>query len=706
MTNHKGNDNHKIPSTLKEVEELVNKAGIKVPEMNTITEARQVYYQLLVAQMELTLKHDALRRSMEEREISQKRYRDLFDFGPLGYLFLNEKGIIVEANQTAGSMLGISKNSLIKEQFERFIVHEDIAIFRNHLKSRFESSAPQIYMISLIRNHGTPLRARLEIAAIPEADKAPGYRISISGIPDQKWAEERVHKHKEQVAQNLKKSEERFSQITELSREVVWEVDPVGLYTYVSPVSIAVYGYSPENMVGKMHFYDLHPEETRESIKREALKLFEKKENFHDFVNNILTPEGKIVWISTNGIPILDEFGNYSGYRGSDADITERVLMERELVTSKEKAEASDRLKTAFMQNISHEVRTPLNGIIGFSNLMAENNVTQEEKQEYALLLKTSSDRLLRTITDYMDISLLASGSHAPHIKELDIKPILEIILKKYERVCQIHHHSIQLSIPDAPHDIKLKTDRDFLDKIFSALLDNAVKFTKNGSITMGYFVDLKQIEFFVKDTGVGISPDAMEHIFNPFMQEDLNSSRKFEGSGLGLTIADGLIKLLGGTIRLESEKGVGTTVRFTFPYEPGAYAQIVPVMFDHKHDASKLPVVLIAEDEYISSHFMQVIVKGHASKTYFAYNGKEAVDLCREHPEISLILMDIKMPVMDGYAAARNIRSFRPELPIIALTAFAMSNDKQKALDEGFNDFLTKPVTQEEVINIVKKYG
>jgi CheY-like chemotaxis protein len=128
--------------------------------------------------------------------------------------------------------------------------------------------------------------------------------------------------------------------------------------------------------------------------------------------------------------------------------------------------------------------------------------------------------------------------------------------------------------------------------------------------------------------------------------------------------------------------------------------------MYDQTHDASKSPVILIAEDEYISSHFMRVIVKGHASKTFFATNGKEAVDLCREHPEISMILMDLKMPVMDGYTATRNIRSFRPELPIIALTAFAMSDDKQKAMDEGFNDFLTKPVTQEEVIRIVKKYG
>jgi len=687
-------------------EKKIIEAGISEPGFNTITEARQVYYQLLTAQIEMSMQNDELRRKAAELEVSRDRYLNFFDFGPVGYLILNEKGIIIEANHSVASMFGVSKESLIKQPFAHYIVHEDQGILRHHFKTRFETSAPKHYPIRIKRNHGHPFRAGVEISTEPDAEGRPGYRVVVSGIPDHQWSEEPVKELEEQIAMNLKNSEERLRLLTEHSREVVWEVDNTGLYTYVSPVSKTVYGFTPEEMVGKMHYYDLYTGVDQEKIRLAALEVLEKKGHFHDFVNKIITSEGKEVWISTKGIPVFDQAGVLTGYRGSDADITERTIMEKELIKAKENAEASDRIKTAFMNNISHEVRTPLNGIIGFGNLLSHQNVTQSEREEYVFLLKTSSDRLLRTITDYIDVSLLAAGSHKPIIREMDIGKFLQNMVKKYDRLCIINHLSLLLKVPEFPHVSILHTDEEFLQKIFHALLDNAFKFTKKGSISIGYIVHPGEIEFFLSDTGIGISSEVLEKIFIPFMQGDHTTTRSYEGSGLGLTIAVGLVRLLGGDIKIESEVGIGTTVIFSLPYETipdllTSQAENVP-----EPNISKAPVILIAEDESISSYFLEIIMKEFSSKTYFAVDGKEAVDRCKAHPEISMVLMDLKMPVMDGYTATKIIRSFRPGLPVIALTAFTSNEDRYKAQDAGFNDFLAKPVSQEDLKRIVKKYG
>ena len=696
----------KAAANLSQSVKKIAEAGINEPGFNTITEARQVYYQLLTAQIEMSMRNDELRRTVKEIEVSRDRYFNFFDFGPVGYLLLNEKGIITEANHTLASMLGVSKESLIKQPFADYIVHEDQGILQHHFKTRFETSAPKHYAIRIKRNHGNPFRVGMEISTAPDAEGTPGYQVMISGIPDHPWTEKPVKELEEQITLNLKNSEERLRQLTEHNREVVWEVDSKGLYTYVSPVSKTVYGYTPEEMVGKMHYYDLYPVVEQKTVRLAALEVFEKKGHFHDLINKITTAEGKEVWISTNGIPVFDQAGVLAGYRGSDADITERTIMEKELIKAKENAEASDRIKTAFMNNISHEVRTPLNGIIGFGNLLSQENVSQSEREEYVFLLKTSSDRLLRTITDYIDVSLLAAGSHKPIIRETDIGKFLQKMVKKYDRLCIINHLSLFLKVPEFTHVSILQTDEEFLQKIFNALLDNAFKFTKKGSITIGYTVQPGQIEFFLTDTGIGISNELLDKIFIPFMQGDHTTTRSYDGSGLGLTIAVGLVRLLGGDIRIESEKGLGTTVKFSLPYE--ARSEELTHLADNvpEPSASKAPVILIAEDESISSYFLEIIMKEYSSKTYFAVDGKEAVDRCKEHPEISMVLMDLKMPVMDGYTATKIIRSFRPELPVIALTAFTSNEDKYKAQDAGFNDFLAKPVSQDDLKRIVKKYG
>ena len=237
-----------------------------------------------------------------------------------------------------------------------------------------------------------------------------------------------------------------------------------------------------------------------------------------------------------------------------------------ELEVAKTRAESSDRLKTAFMNNISHEVRTPLNGILGFSQIIAEPDLSLEEKQTYLGMLDECSERLINTITSYMDISLIVSGSQKVNRSNLDIRNLIHEQYDYFQNKCSDKNLELILRVPDNHSDFVMKTDKELLRKILSHLTDNAIKFTASGHIIIGYNYKDAELEFFVKDTGKGIDEEAKERIFDRFMQENISNPRSYEGSGLGLSIAKGFVDLLGGRIHLESEKGLGTAFFITLP--------------------------------------------------------------------------------------------------------------------------------------------
>jgi len=379
-----------------------------------------------------------------------------------------------------------------------------------------------------------------------------------------------------------------------------------------------------------------------------------------------------------------------------------------ELEAARDKAEASDRLKTAFMQNISHEVRTPLNGIVGFGNLLAESDLSSEDRKQYISLLKVSSNRLVNTMTDYMDIALIASSSMDVHLKTMNIIDILKELKSKFKNLIGSKNVTFDLIIPGNVEEFFIQTDPELFIKIISHLLDNAVKFTQQGSITLGYSVGSDKLEFFVVDTGVGISDEKKDVIFETFTQENSAMTRGYEGSGLGLSIITGILKLLGGEIRVESAKGEGSSFFFTIPLpvNPGFNDFIEGGTVWLKNTSPLIPVFLVADDEYAHRVYMESFLKKVASVVFLARNGREAVDLIREHSEISVVLMDLKMPVMDGFEATREIKSFRKDLPIIAVTAYAMSGDEKKAYDCGCDDYIVKPTSTDELLQKLKKFG
>ena len=510
----------------------------------------------------------------------------------------------------------------------------------------------------------------------------------------------------QKAAKALQESEHRFKTVSEEAQEWIWEVDKTGLYTYASPICQSLLGYSADELVGQKYFYDFFLPEKREELTKAAFEVFSRKESFRHFENPNVHKSGQILILTSSGSPIFDDKGNFVGYRGVDSDTTERRKMLEELVLAKEKAEESDRLKTAFINNISHEIRTPLNGILGFGRFLVEPDLSADERKEYFDVLEKSSNRLMNTVSDYMDMARIVSGTMEMHKKEFHLKPLFEGISENKRLLCEERKICFEAVIPTEPVNLTLHSDSELIRRTLSILLDNALKFTQQGSIKFGYRMASGFLEFFVQDTGIGIAPDKLETIFEMFSQEDYSTHRGYDGSGLGLAIARGLVKLLDGTIQVTSEKGKGSEFTFTVPYQ----VPIEPIKpsiatIIGSTDNKKL-LVLIAEDEESNYLYMDIVLGKMGYDHIHAVNGAEAVEICKENEIIGLVLMDIKMPVMNGHEATQLIHKFRPELPIIATTAYAQTGDENHFLAAGFVDYLAKPVKKDKLLELIKKYA
>lgn len=521
----------------------------------------------------------------------------------------------------------------------------------------------------------------------------------------------------------LKKSEERLRQITESAREWIWEVDTKGVYTYASSLTTTLLGYKNEEIIGKKHFYDFFPPYIKEKLKKAAFEVFAKKEIFNNFENPNLHKDGHIVILETCGHPILDDDGNLLGYRGADKDISERKHAEVELIAAKEKAEESDRLKSAFLTNMSHEIRTPMNGILGFADLLREPGLSGEKQQEYINIITISGDRMLNIINDIMSISQIEAGQTELNLDKVNINDQIECIYTFFKP--EIETKGIQfLSSHPLPSDESIiTTDNEKVYSILSNIIKNAIKFTSKGLIEFGYTlkkadaptstplsnpVRNTELEFYVKDSGIGISKDKLDAIFDRFVQADISNTRAFEGAGLGLSIAKAYVEMLGGRIWVESEPGKGSTFYFTLPYNPET-REDSSTKIESQPSAEVIPKktlkILIAEDDESSQIFISLAVQSYTKKIICVRTGLEAVAACHNNSDIDLVLMDIRMPEMDGYEATRQIRKFNKDVIIIAQTAYAFKGDHEKAIAAGCNDYISKPIKVNSLKQKISKH-
>lgn len=500
----------------------------------------------------------------------------------------------------------------------------------------------------------------------------------------------------------LRKSEEKYRKIFENVQDIFYQVDLRGLITEISPSVLRLAGYTHDELIGKPMLMLYEKPESREQF----LDLIEEKGEVWDHEIRVKTKSGEVRYASVNSHKLFDSAGILIGLEGSARDITERKIVEIELLEAKGKAEESSRLKTAFMNNISHELRTPLNGILGFAEFVLQPDITKDEKDYYLDVLNTSSERLLNTITNYMDISLIISGNITT--KKLTVNPrsLIESISGKFEPAFRKKGLRFIKHIPVTCYDIMISTDQQLLEKALSQLLDNAVKFTESGSVTLGIRESDYEVEFFVEDTGFGIDIAAQGTVFEYFRQEEIATTRGYEGSGLGLSIAKGLTELMGGKIRLESEKGKGSVFIMTLPKGTTTNAEIAsPEVYLKKVNRKGPPVILVVDDDESNSLLFKTILEKYSFHYLLAFDGEEAIHICTESPDIDLVLMDLKMPVIDGFEATRRIKEFRKSLPVIGVTAFAMTGDKEKALAAGCDEYIAKPIKSEVLIAVIRKY-
>lgn len=383
----------------------------------------------------------------------------------------------------------------------------------------------------------------------------------------------------------------------------------------------------------------------------------------------------------------------------------ELVKKNIELEAAKLKAEASERLKTSFINNISHEIRTPLNGILGFGQILTDPDLGEEDKAEYLHIMNDSSERLISTVTNFMEISIITSGNQEISYAEFKPEFVLNDLAGHYKGICDRKKMVLSVSLPTDATVYKVFTDKELLYKVLRHLLDNAIKFTDDGgSIQMGFEVREGEFLFFVKDTGKGISEEGKQTIFKSFMQEDNSYTRGYEGCGIGLSISTGLVDLLGGSIWVESEKGKGSTFFFTIPI-PQVKPQAEEVI-KTEDSGSKIKTILVAEDDEINFVYINILLKHKLIQVLHARDGFEAIQLCTVHPEICAVLIDLKMPQMDGFEAASRIKEIRADLPILAVTAYSGVEDKKRALEAGCDEFITKPIKKELLFERLAKHG
>lgn len=415
--------------------------------------------------------------------------------------------------------------------------------------------------------------------------------------------------------------------------------------------------------------------------------------------------EDNPIFIGSVIFPVFLSDGNLENIVLMHENITSRVKAEEELIVQKERAEESDRLKSAFLANMSHEIRTPMNGILGFAELLKNQKLTGKEQRKFIDIIEKSGERMLNIINDLINISIVESGQMETNFSETNINEQLDFLYNFFK--LEAKQNDVDLNVYSTLSTSKaiIYTDREKVYAILTNLIKNAIKFTKSGSVDFGYEMKGSMIEFYVKDTGIGIQKEKQKAIFERFVQADVSLSRGYEGAGLGLSISKAYVEILGGTIWLESQESVGSQFYFTIPINAKSKVEL-PLNKNlelEMVDTTRRVSILIAEDDETTLVYYAQILKDSHFKLFIANTGKEAVEICQNNKDIDLVLMDIKMPVMDGFTAAKQIREFRPNLAIIAQTAFALEAEKEK-YGKHFDDYITKPIKFDELMQKVNK--
>ena len=629
------------------------------------------------------------KKSEEAIAESEANLRFILDGISTGIVIIDpETHTIVDSNMAAVRLIGETKEKIIGSVCHQFICPDEEGKCPGTDLQQFINNSERV----LINKEGKRIPILKSVVKITLHGRLLLLE-NFTDITDRHNAEE-----------SLKISEEKYRRIFENVQDLFYETAIDGTILEVSPsIEFLSHGqYRRKELIGKS-IYDFYSDADERSA---LVSKIEKEGIVSDFEIMLKNADGSLIPCSLSSRIFFDTQGRPEKIIGSVRDITDRKNVTEALKLAKEKAEESDRLKTEFLNNISHEVRTPLNGILGFAEIVFQHELTVEEKKEsYAMLLE-SSDRLLNTITNYMDISLITSGNMSVHNKDFFPSIFLGKIFNNYESVCSNRKLDFFLDIPGQSDDFSINSDPEIVQKILSHFLNNAVKFTEKGSIHFGFNRDEEQLEFFVKDSGIGIGLNSFNNIFDRFAKEDHGSHRVTEGSGLGLSIAKGMSELIGGKIRVESELGIGSCFFLTIPIKKDAEISSSGSAREKARKVIPGSMILVAEDDETNFYFLNALLTmATSAKILHAENGREAIELFKANAGIKLILMDMKMPEMDGFEATRQIKLINANVYIIAITAYAMSGDEERIMALGCDGYLSKPINKKSLLEKISEF-
>jgi len=518
---------------------------------------------------------------------------------------------------------------------------------------------------------------------------------------------------RKRIETRLKVSEQRLQMALEGANDGIWDYYYTTNELYWSPRCYSLLGYKDfEFRINTNALHDLIIPEDRSRVFSTDKAFLPEKSEFVFFEVRMLNKNNEIRWILGRG-KVVERNHKNEALRivGTLSDITQSKTYEQELIEARIRAEESDKLKSAFLANMSHEIRTPMNSILGFSQLLADEDIAEQKKKQYIDIINNSAEYLLSIITDIIDISKLEAKQIRIHESIINIAKFLEeleliansILVKNDKKGIEIRVKNM------LPADYDLFIDEVRVKQIMLNLINNSIKFTEAGFIEIGckLIENDTNIEFFVYDTGVGIDPAKKHLIFERFAQADLSISRKYGGTGLGLSISKGLAELMKGYITLDSKLGGPTYFSVVLPLnkktqEKFELPKIKSIFTDMKWIDK---TILIAEDEYVNLAYLKEILSMSGVKIIEARTGIEAIKLYEENSDISLILMDIRMPEMNGYEATKIIVKKDPSAIIIAVTAFAQEFERLECLKAGCTDFLTKPVKKELLLSTIEKF-
>lgn len=515
----------------------------------------------------------------------------------------------------------------------------------------------------------------------------------------------KFNEQKEHLVKEVKKrteANEKFEALLKAQPDIIFIINNKGYFSeYYSSTDNYLFK-NKEDIIGKA-LYEVYPENFSKLLLSKLDEIINNK-TIYSFEYELPSEKGILNFEAR--LVAIDDTNILSVVR----DITDLKKVETELVIARNKAQESDRLKSAFLANMSHEIRTPMHAILGFSKLLEDRSISNEEKSGFINIINKSGEELLTLINDIIDISKIESNLLELSRSSFNLNNLMEQLLIKFEsEKIRLNKKEVVLKLEKFFENrfANIICDNVRLAQVLNNLIGNALKFTDKGHIRFGYRVDGDFLLFFVEDTGKGISKCNHDLIFERFRQEDESNERNFGGAGLGLSICKGIVELMGGKIWMESIEGNGSTFYFTLPASILVKSEENEVTMVQEKDFYDFTgkTIIIAEDIIENFELIKILLRKTNANLIHAENGADAIQKFKSAEKTDLILMDIRMPVMNGYDATKELKKINPNLPIIALTAHAFSEEKTKCLNAGCDDFISKPIDEKSLLLIIEKF-